>query len=197
MTGYYGDEERIDQVLRGANTISVRDKMEQVDDSQCYVIDAVAKSGRYTVWIDPQYGYNIAKLDILKRENDWMHGRRIVKGEEYFSSLKNMNFKKINDMWVPMESDYRLSTQLPKGHWAKPQKHIERTEVILNPDHDALGSFITDDILNGTEVLIAEVEGISYTWQDGKVIDKKGRVIADFRKKTDKSQKEGSGDAKR
>ena len=33
------------------------------------------------------------------------------------------------------------------------------------------------------------VEGITYTWQDGKVVDNNGRVITDYRKKAGKGHK--------
>ncbi|MCK4627728.1 MAG: hypothetical protein KAT56_01930, partial [Sedimentisphaerales bacterium] len=44
------------------------------------------------------------------------------------------------------------------------------TEIILNPDHDKLGSFLPDDIRNGARVTVVGIRGITYTWQDGELI---------------------------
>ncbi|MHC4575511.1 MAG: hypothetical protein ACYS76_15540, partial [Planctomycetota bacterium] len=60
MGSLFGVHERVDTVLRSSGRISVRDSLEQVGRSPCYVIDAVTERGRYTLWIDPQHGYNIA-----------------------------------------------------------------------------------------------------------------------------------------
>ncbi len=54
------------------------------------------------------------------------------------------------------------------------------TNIVLNPDHNALKSFIPDDIRNGASVFITALPAsIEYIWQDGKVIDKDGKVILD------------------
>jgi len=47
----------------------------------------------------------------------------------------------------------------------------------MNPDHDALGSFRTDDIKEGAKAIIIGVEGIDYIWQNGKVVDENGREV--------------------
>jgi len=39
--------------------------------------------------------------------------------------------------------------------------------------------------------------GLRGVWLNGKVVDKTGRVIADFRKKAGKAHKENDSDAKR
>jgi hypothetical protein len=49
--------------------------------------------------------------------------------------------------------------------------------VHLNPDHDAPGSFLPDDIRNGAKVYIRGIKGVTYTWQDGKVVDRQGQVV--------------------
>ena len=70
-------------------------------------------------------------------------------------------------------------------------EHIKITEMILNPDHNALGSFYLDDIRNGAIVTIGwdresqRMRGHKgkYKWQDGQVIDKDGKVIMNCRPK--------------
>ncbi|MCX5638924.1 MAG: hypothetical protein NTX52_14705, partial [Planctomycetota bacterium] len=72
----------------------------------------------------------------------------------------------------------------PRGNertWSKSDTYYKRTEIILNPDHDALGSFVPDDIRNGAKAYKVDVPGITYTWQDGRVVDATGKVFIDCR----------------
>ena len=190
---FSGDEERVDSILlHQPDAVSIRDKMEQAGGTECYVIDAETKHGKYSVWIDPEHGYNIAKAVVQRQENDLFYGRTLKKEEYDFCSLKNVRFEKIDGIWVPMEFDTDLNRNVDFGKQINPkwpvrlsseQKgHHKRTVVILNPDHDKLGSFVQDDIKNGALVLVVGVEG-KYKWRDGKVVDENGRVIIDCRPK--------------
>lgn len=181
MGFFSGDEERVDSILlHQPDAVSIRDKMEQAGGTECYVIDAETKDGKYSVWIDPEHGYNIAKAVVQRQENDLFYGRTLKKEEYDFCSLKNVRFEKIDGIWVPMEFDTDLNRNADFGKQINPnmpvrlsfeQKgHHKRTVVILNPDHDKLGSFVRDDIKNGALVLVVGVEGITYKWQDGKLI---------------------------
>jgi len=186
---FYGDDERADVVLRRALNISVRDDMEKIGASKCYVIDAQTKRGTYTVWIDPAHGYNIAKAEVLRKGGDVSGGvqdsRTIKQGDKEYTLLSNVRFKQIDGVWVPVEADIKYRWHLPKSfgyaYWEK--IHHRVTEFIINPDHDAFGSFEWDDIQNGAKVEIVQVCGISYIWQDGQVVDENGRVIMDCRPK--------------
>ncbi|MHC4112877.1 MAG: hypothetical protein ACYSUY_17520, partial [Planctomycetota bacterium] len=153
LRGYfYGDYERVDSILRHADTISVRDNTQSIGGSDCYVINAVTKHGRYTLWIDPAHGYNIAKAIERKTRGDlWSRGTLKGKSKIYFS-MKNVRFKKIDGVWVPMEADMYSSQTWSKGQFWKFSARIKRTEFILNPDHDALGSFLPDDIRDGAKI---------------------------------------------
>jgi hypothetical protein len=49
--------------------------------------------------------------------------------------------------------------------------HHKRTEVVLNPDHSTLSSFVADDIPDGTKVLFPGLyDKTEYTWQNGKPV---------------------------
>lgn len=100
-----------------------------------------------------------------------------------FNSLNNVHFKKINDLWVPEEADIALNRKWANGEFADIKQHHKLIEITLDPDHDALGSFMPDDIKNGAKVYISPAIDVYYTWQDGKVVDGKGSVIMDFRPK--------------
>lgn len=185
--GYlHGDYIRVDSILRKADTISVRDKTEHIGGSECYVIDAETKRGKYTLWIDPKHGYNLAKAEVRRREGDLSQGRPLPKGT-LSSSLENVRFEKVDGVWVPMEWDIKVTAYWLDDYLIS-KTHDKRTAITLNPDHEALGSFVPNDIKNGARVFVMGVRGIKYTWQDGQVVDEKGRKV-DLEKIKVKSKK--------
>lgn len=190
MGFFPGDTERIDSVLRYADTISVRDNLEKVGQSKCYVIDATARGGKYTIWIVPEHGFNIAQVTAKKEENGLYISEKIGKGDLSFYSLRNVRFEKVNDLWIPMEGDIETIEKRFNGSYSTKQ-HYKRIEFIMNPDHNALGSFLPNDVVNGANVRLILTKGeflpIKTLWQDGKVVDKDGKVIMDL---TEKNQKD-------
>ncbi|MFH1715999.1 MAG: hypothetical protein ABIF19_01500 [Planctomycetota bacterium] len=178
--------ERIDSIIRKGDSVRVRDKMEKIGGSDCYVIEAKARTGDYTVWIDPAHGYNIAKAELRKGPGNVLAtGYVLPENDTSFVFLKNVRFKKIGDLWVPIEADVSNGRHKLNSRFNNTvSSHYKITEIELNPDHDALGSFVPDDILNGATVRIFKGNSLvgipgRYTWQDGKVVDKEGNVVLD------------------
>ncbi|MHC4620330.1 MAG: hypothetical protein ACYTEQ_21485, partial [Planctomycetota bacterium] len=90
MGSLFGAYERVDSILRGCRRISVRDTLERVGRSHCYVIDAVTQRGRYTVWIDPQHGYNIARAELSGGKGDMLYDTKCMEGDSFYSSIKDV-----------------------------------------------------------------------------------------------------------
>ena len=158
-----GDYERIDSILSKADSLSSREKTESIAGCECYVIDAATKRGGYTVWIDPNHGYNIAKVQVQRKTGDLIGDGQYQKTDMSFS-LENVRFEEINDVWVPMQADM----QQIENDGAKTTKwHHKRTQIILNPDFQALKAFVPDDIPDGTKVLFPGEYGTEYKWQNG------------------------------
>jgi hypothetical protein len=186
--GYFpADTDRIDTILRKANTISVRDETENISGADCYVIEAKTKHGRYKVWIDPSHGYHIVKATAKRGSGDTVAPRnyKLTGPETRFFLLKNVRFEKIEDVWVPMEADLAYgSTYYDDNSFDRSKIHQKITEIILNPDHDALGSFVPDDIPDGATVYIKGIpRKTKHTWQNGQVVDENGRVVFDSKSK--------------
>jgi len=169
----YGDVERFDSILRQADSISLQDEPERIGSGDCYVIDAKTKHGTYKIWLNPGRGYGIAKADIHKGPKDLWWGRPL----DYFThapylpnviSIRNVRFESKESVWVPMEADFRVDSKDFRGANKAPVSdiHYKVTDLLLDPDHDALGSFIPD-IENGTKVYTS-VPGLFFAWQDGK-----------------------------
>jgi len=166
----HGDDERIDSVLRKADIIDVESELEPIAGSSCYVINATTPYGKYRVWLDPEHDYNIAKMEVKKDTGDLMFGHSMSGKAKFSGSVENIRFEKINEVWVPIEADIKISRTFSDDNFYQSVSHHKRTEVSLNPDFESLGLFAPDDIENGAEVLLLDVAGISYTWQDGELI---------------------------
>jgi hypothetical protein len=168
-----GDYERIDTILATADNISLREKTEKVGDVECCVINAATNRGIYDVWIDPEHGYNIAKVEVRRKKGDFIHDLGRAESSMSFS-LENVRFKRIDGIWVPMEADIR---QTEDNMGKVTRWHHKRTKMTLNPDHNKLGSFVADDIRDGTKVSFPGVYGAEFKWQNGKVIREDGTNV--------------------
>ena len=156
----------IDKELKKADTISVRPKKEKINGSECYVIDAKDKRSKFTIWIDPEHDYNIVQVKI----------RRNSAGDTSQLDLKNVVFKEIDGVWVPIECDYNMSHKYDSGEYLSEDHHHKITEYLINPDHESLKSFDPNRFVeNGAPVRLNGTTNC--TWQDGKVIDSYGYEV--------------------
>lgn len=184
LPGFHsGNNGRIDKVFRQGRRVSVRERMENVGGSNCYVIDAVTRYGRQTAWIDPERGHNVRKLVIRRRPGDKNGHLTLKKGQKYDYRFEVHRFKKVENAWIPEQFSCRMAQNFsPKDvHSGKTDGKL--IEVTLNPNHDALGSFSPDDVQNGAVVYITGIKRKTFRWQDGKVVDKTGQVVFDSKSK--------------
>jgi hypothetical protein len=175
---YYPFDGRVDRLLRKARGLSVRRTTEKVGRSPCYVIDGVYEKDKYTIWIDPQHGYHIAKA-VVERPRSNVQGLHSFRGE-----IKNVRFKKIDRKWVPVSANLVNRFDYQNGHYCTGSYHFKVTEIVFNPDHNALGSFVPDDIKNGAKMLFYigsphRPYYPQYIWsREAKfVADRKGRLV--------------------
>ncbi|MBN2590752.1 MAG: hypothetical protein JXA96_12885 [Sedimentisphaerales bacterium] len=169
IRGFFdGSDVTIDKELRNADTITVRPKKEKIKGSDCFVIDAKDKRSKFTIWIDPEHDYNIVQAKI----------RRNSAGDSSQLDLKNVVFKEIDGIWVPIECDYNMSHKYDSGEYFSEDHHHKITEYLINPDHKSLKSFDPNSFVeNGAPVNIINASGGQYTWKDGKVIDSYGYEV--------------------
>jgi hypothetical protein len=173
VRGYSGaSRERLDTIVRRARQVSVRDKTESVNGCECYVLDATTDSGRMSLWLDPTHNYHLAKATIKLGPGGLWLGKPLGKGANFTVSLESVRFAQVNGLWVPMGSESTQDLQSPRGEFSTSKLHYERTEVVVNPDHEALGSFRPEndpELKNGT---LFHIPGDTrkYLWQDGKLV---------------------------
>ena len=172
--GYiYGHDKRIDEILRDTKNIRVHKEMQKVGGTDCYVIEAGTNKGQYTLWIDPEHGYNLARAKLLIQEGDSLYETTAKKGEKYYTMLDNVKFKQVDGTWVPVEAEILYKWKIPGKYNYQGKIQFKVKEYQLNPDHDALGSFEPDDIQNGAKVRVLDrnqVVPITYYWKDGELI---------------------------
>jgi len=190
LLGYVDTDERLDEVLRKAKYISVRDRTEIVRGSACVVIDAHTRYGQFSLWLDPSHGYHAARIRRKAAEGEYTHHHIIPRGSIATGYLDVLEFKKVDDTWVPVDANAGFHRTMGSPAYYMDEDHrYKRTQIILNPDHDKLGSFADPifeepdndpELVNGTSFKIDMGErerGGKYTWRDGKLIDENGREV--------------------
>lgn len=173
-------DDRMDAILRQAEDISVRPALEVVAGAVCHVVDAVTPQGRLSLWIDPSHGYHPARVECTLAEGDRDYGWPLTAGGRRTTCLEQVRFQFFPPIWVPVEADVVLRKTFPGGdNHAGSRYHYRLTEVRVNPDHAALGSFDQPlerpendpELQNGTHVR-KPGDPVLYLWQDGVLIPK-------------------------
>lgn len=169
-----GDYKRFDQILKeaGSENVSVQEEMEEINGTAHYVIDADTGNGKYRIWLNPEKGYNFTKAELRKKEGDAYNYGPLPPDNNYLFLMENTEFREIDGVWVPVKASMEYNKKLQNGGHAGEKINYEITSISINPDHDTLGSFLTDDIQNGAKVIVKEAKGAEYVWRDGKPVPK-------------------------
>jgi len=200
MGYHHGDKVPIGELFLGSSVkLQLRDKRSNLRGVDCYVLEAdVPKYGKYTVWIDPVHDYHIARIRVQRGPGDRMGSESnslIVKEVAIHKySYEVLKFEKKGGAWFPKIFKVKRYHTFP-GYKSNSQRDFTFSKITLNPDHDALGSFLPDDIDNGSEVRLLSLPvkmkyiGVFF-WRDGKVVDKNGREV-DLKKIYEEIKNEG------
>ena len=164
-------EQRLDAIARAARSLSVRQEIEEVNGSACYVIDAVTEKGKVCLWIDPAHGYMAARAtQSIGAGNVRVAGQRVRAGNTERRTFEVTRFEQKGDVWIPMEikvtSDMNFATTREFSHATATYKC---TEVILNPDHATLHSFdwkFDPELKEGAKFHFSGQSG-KYIWKNG------------------------------
>ncbi len=181
LWGFYRyDPERVDAVLRNAKIISVRKRLMYVGGAKCYVIDAATERGKYTVWIDPERGYNIVQALILRKPGDLRitDPLKVLRTRYHLSDIR---LEQVDDLWIPVEGKYEHKmVERNKKVLSYQKDHLRRNEIKINPtftDED----FEPDDVLDWSQVSFGESNSIlddrQFYWHNDSITDFQGRVF--------------------
>jgi hypothetical protein len=165
---HYRGRDRIDAVLRGYENLRVREQTEAVGPDGCYVIEASDAVSTWTVWLDPQHGYGIARASIHLGPGA-RNGERSWSGQEYSRYvLSDVEFREIDGVHVPMAYTQSEEFRAEEIGVRKATKRVKVTDVVLNADHEALGSFVPK-MREGARVFDVD-HGLTYYWRSGKLV---------------------------
>ncbi len=162
--GYFPSNEPINAYIRRSDKAVVRPNTETVNGSACYVIEAQSQEGQLTVWIDPTHGYHVAKATIVREEGHKVNGDTFPRGHKEESTLTNLSFKQVNGVWVPVEFVYETDIRRPPVFIMNGKTHVEITEFLIDPDHEALKSFEVNDFPEGTRTSYTDNGRLLPTW---------------------------------
>ena len=137
----------------------------------CYVIDAAVKrKGKFTLWIDPIHDFHLAKIETQRRENDYLGPKQLRKGDYLNDTFEVLRFERVGNIWFPKECKY-ICHDYKYGTRSNSEYSIKFTKVLFHPDHEALQSFVLNDIPNGVRVAFTDLPGgAAFIWQDGQLI---------------------------
>ena len=102
-----------------------------------------------------------------------MEGSKFAEGRKYEGVVTTVGFNRLDGIWIPAEVKVEGQTMWPGHAESVGASHIKLREFLIDPDHEALRSFATDDFVEGSRVLCVEngkrVPGW-FVWQDGKPV---------------------------
>jgi hypothetical protein len=138
------------------------------------------------VWLDPAHGYNVSRINRTATGGHKESGHLMPRGDRASGFVLIARFEQIEGIWVPVEAEQK--TAYTSGRlFRRSHSHYKRANIVLNPDHDKLGSFDNPlenpandpELKNGTRVriILPNSDRVKATWQDGKVVDESGKII--------------------
>ena len=174
-----GDSRHVSSVLEESDELILKEQMETVHDSLCYVIEGQTPNGYYKVWIDPAHGFNVRKAIIKKESNDLYFGESIGSGtakEHVFVGchieLDDVYIEKIGDYYVPVSGTFVNTLRYSDGKTKQTRWTSEISNIQFNPDFESIGAFVMDGIPEGTSINMEGMPGLRYVWSDaGFIVD--------------------------
>ncbi len=159
--------ERIDTEMRKCETLSLRDKMETIGIDACHIIDANNTTASYTVWINPKKGFSISKAEIYLGPGAKRAFYDITENEKLYFILRDVKFKQINGIHVPIEYTTYWERWKDSVIWRKRTISGKVKDITFKPDHKKLGSFVPK-MQEGTEIRDRDTL-LHYTWKNSQI----------------------------
>ncbi len=143
---------------------------ETLGGTLCHVVEAKTRYGTFTVWLAPGKGYNALKSvwrksgrDIL-RENIRIEDQNIT---EWVETVDAVDVQKIDGIFLPVAGRLTQTAKWAGGEESEEHIVVQRREIVLHPDFQALGAFRVV-LPEGTEVRLADKSQRTFRWSNGK-----------------------------
>ena len=176
------------EVLKEEPNLKLRDEMEVIDGHKTYVLEAKTNHGHYTLWIDPNCGFNLRRCVVCRKDDDLMDGEPLNKppvqppspelGRPRFPTIEHLftfdsiQIKNFNGLFLPIEGTVTTNEKYSNGNQYKKQWSYKRFDIDLDPDFNKIEGAFAIDIPNGTLARDGDnlAAGIRYMWQNGKIV---------------------------
>lgn len=167
--GYYSPfTTRVDELARQAESLTVRPARERVGESECWVIDAATKWGKFSIWIDPAHGHNIARYEAHRGPGDLFSDageQKMQAGDSDDTSLTVTRFMQAGEAWAPAELKATAVQKVARaGQVTAIRNHFVTSEFLARPDFEGRKAFAPEDIPDGTLATVG-VETQYYVWE--------------------------------
>jgi hypothetical protein len=176
--GYFeGDlNTRIDKLLKDSD-VKMQVQSENWNGYSCRVVTADTSNGKYKLWFAPEKGYSIVKATKAEKGGDIHCAHPNPEGLSGFAEFEVAKMIEVDGVWIPTEIHFKGKTVFASGDYNGAESVCKINTVNLNPDHELLKSFEIDDIRNGARVTVIGTPGITYTWQDGKLVSNVDKAV--------------------
>jgi beta-lactamase regulating signal transducer with metallopeptidase domain len=180
-TGGIGNATHQAQVMCDSNDVRYVGR-EALGGTLCHVVEAKTRYGTFTVWLAPEKGYNALKSvwrksgrDIL-RENIRIEDQGIV---EWTETVDAVEVQTIDGIFVPVAGRLTGRTKWASGgEDSEDHVTVQRREIVLHPDFQALGAFQIV-LPEGTEVRLAGNSQRTFRWSQGKFTPDINKCLAE------------------
>ena len=178
----------IAMILKQADDLTLGSSMEDVDGHACYVVEASSEDGRFTVYVDPDYGFNIRRMliEMSLDEIQYVYPLRWGRFEFHHSEegageivkiraeMSDVVLKKQGEFFVPVEGQMTIERTRYDGSVTRYGYTARRSEIVWNPDFKKLKAFIMDGIPEGASIqvidLFPDMPDGHYIWKKGKAV---------------------------
>ena len=170
--------------------------LETIEGTKCYVVKAALreiisqpKDMSYTnervlrIHFSPDFDWNIVRFEETNTSRRVSERRYTMVTH---SLVDKVRFEKINERWAPMEWQVTTQTRdLNSLFRQNTTNKVKRVQLLLNPDHEALGSFKPSFVKDGAAV---RLEGLgnryktktNLVWKANEAVDEDGKVALDL-----------------
>ena len=153
---------RIEQILRESTDKSMREELD--GETKYIVVDADTPYGAFSVWFDPERGFNVTRIrllhqagDVLRKGDDRPQPEGVERIHEYIAT----DFETVDGLWVVKSYIHRMNDKnTVTGYRMEREMIYTRTSTLLNPDFDGLGTFAhLREVPDGSEFWVRTFPG--------------------------------------
>ena len=177
-------------LLKERATLALREGMEEVDGRPCHVVTARSKFGHYTLWIDPQRSFHLARARLEQGRGHWIApghafpqmipiaddgGRTSCLAVAQLTTVDHVRFILVGERWVPSGAVVTNTFTLDDQFSLRLIGAYERRHIDIAPDFEKLKPFELV-IPEGTPVAFEGSFPVRFIWRNGRpeALDREG-----------------------